>query len=137
MAYTRCIAVKELAGENLLLEVRHCFRDQILNACPDYGQTPAADHPLQKSVEGTSLETGAPHGGLRHGHHGTALHRGGLRSHGRRLLAIKPFKPLVPQRRIALAGAAVFRARTPSSCWPTPFASVGWTASQCSIYLNY
>src|SRR3569623_643876 len=82
--------------------------------------------PAAKERGGDVARNGAPHGGVRHGHHGAALHRGGLRSHGRRLLAIKPFKPLVPQRRIALAGAAVFRARTPSSCWPTPFASVGW-----------
>lgn len=98
------IAVKELAGEKLLLlGAGHCFRDQILNACPDCGQASAADHPMQKSVEGTSLET------VRHmvasGMGITVLPctAAGSDRYGRRLLAIKPFKPPAPQRRVALA----------------------------------
>ncbi|VAW66795.1 Hydrogen peroxide-inducible genes activator =_ OxyR [hydrothermal vent metagenome] len=48
------IAVNELAKENLiLLGPGHCFREQILNACPDCS---ASGH-LQESLAGGSLET--------------------------------------------------------------------------------
>ena len=52
------IAANELARENLLLlGSGHCFRDQVLNACPALNRSSATPGSLQKTVEGSSLET--------------------------------------------------------------------------------
>ncbi len=41
----------------LLLGAGHCFRDQVVAACPSCVGPPAAEGGLQKAVEGSSLET--------------------------------------------------------------------------------
>ncbi len=41
----------------LLLGSGHCFRDQVLNACPALNRSSASPGSLQKTVEGSSLET--------------------------------------------------------------------------------
>jgi LysR family hydrogen peroxide-inducible transcriptional activator len=52
------IAADELARESmLLLGTGHCFRDQILNACPALNRSTATPGSLQKTVQGSSLET--------------------------------------------------------------------------------
>jgi len=52
------IAAEELANESLLLlGTGHCFRDQVLNACPALNRSSATTGTLQKTVEGSSLET--------------------------------------------------------------------------------
>ncbi len=52
------IAAADLARESLLLlGTGHCFRDQLLNACPALNQSSATPGSLQKTVEGSSLET--------------------------------------------------------------------------------
>lgn len=51
-ARRRAIHPEELAGENLLLlNVGHCFRDQVLDACHEFARPPAA------GKQGNSLET--------------------------------------------------------------------------------
>ncbi|MGA7979255.1 MAG: LysR substrate-binding domain-containing protein [Chromatiaceae bacterium] len=51
------VAVDQLAGETvLLLGAGHCFRDQVLQACPKCLQS-ASTGSLQRSLEGGSLET--------------------------------------------------------------------------------
>lgn len=57
-AARKSIAADELAHENLLLlGSGHCFRDQVLNACPALNRSSATPGSLQKTVEGSSLET--------------------------------------------------------------------------------
>lgn len=57
-AARKTIAAEELASENLLLlGSGHCFRDQVLNACPALNRSSATPGSLQKTVEGSSLET--------------------------------------------------------------------------------
>lgn len=57
-AARKSIAADELANENLLLlGSGHCFRDQVLNACPALNRSSATPGSLQKTVEGSSLET--------------------------------------------------------------------------------
>ncbi len=54
----KSISADELAGESLLLlGTGHCFRDQVLDACPALNRSNAAPGSLQKTVEGSSLET--------------------------------------------------------------------------------
>jgi LysR family hydrogen peroxide-inducible transcriptional activator len=57
-ASRKSIAADELAKESLLLlGTGHCFRDQVLNACPALNRSSATPGSLQKTVEGSSLET--------------------------------------------------------------------------------
>lgn len=57
-ATRKSIAADELARESLLLlGTGHCFRDQVLNACPALNRSSATPGSLQKTVEGSSLET--------------------------------------------------------------------------------
>ncbi len=57
-AKRQAIATEELATETvLLLGAGHCFRDQVVAACPSCVGPPAAEGGLQKAVEGSSLET--------------------------------------------------------------------------------
>lgn len=57
-AARKSITADELARESLLLlGTGHCFRDQVLNACPALNRSSATPGSLQKTVEGSSLET--------------------------------------------------------------------------------
>ncbi len=57
-AARKSIAAEELARESLLLlGTGHCFRDQVLNACPALNRSSATPGSLQQTVEGSSLET--------------------------------------------------------------------------------
>jgi LysR family hydrogen peroxide-inducible transcriptional activator len=97
------IAAPTLAEQPmLLLGAGNCFRDQVLQVCPRL----ASSHALQKTFEGSSLET------IRHmvesGAGITVLPSGaadGLRS---KLLEIKPFSAPEPKRRVALAWRVSF-----------------------------
>jgi len=55
---SQAVATDDLSNETvLLLGAGHCFRDQVVAACPSCIGPPAADGGLQKAVEGSSLET--------------------------------------------------------------------------------
>ena len=57
-AKRKTIATDDLATETvLLLGAGHCFRDQVVAACPSCVGPPAAEGGLQKAVEGSSIET--------------------------------------------------------------------------------
>ncbi|MHB8347348.1 MAG: LysR substrate-binding domain-containing protein [Acidiferrobacterales bacterium] len=57
-AKRQVIATGELSDETvLLLGAGHCFRDQVVAACPSCVGPPAGEGGLQKAVEGSSLET--------------------------------------------------------------------------------
>lgn len=104
----KSIKPRALARENLLLlGAGHCFRDQVLKACPELNRASAAGS-LQRTLEGGSLET------IRHmvasGAGITVLPCTSVHGHAAedRLLAIRPFSEPVPRRRIALAWRASF-----------------------------
>ncbi len=100
----KAIAATELAGENLLLlGAGHCFRDQVLDACPGCSRSAQVEGEIQQTVEGSSLET------IRYmvasGIGVTVLpcSATGTDRYARKMLAIKPFRRPVPGRDVALA----------------------------------
>ena len=95
------IDVTELVGEDLmLLGAGHCFRDQVLEACP---QCTAQSNELTRTLEGSSLET------MRHmvaaGTGITVLPCTSMlhSQHNQQLIKIKPFAQPRPSRVVALA----------------------------------
>ncbi|MGD8644684.1 MAG: hydrogen peroxide-inducible genes activator [Chromatiales bacterium] len=98
------IAADELAGEPLLmLGAGHCFRDQVLNACPSCNRAALNESEIQRTIEGGSLET------IRHmvasGMGVTVLPctAAGADRYQQRLLAVRRFSNPTPSRRVALA----------------------------------
>jgi LysR family hydrogen peroxide-inducible transcriptional activator len=97
----KSIPPNDLAGENLLLlGPGHCFRDQVLEACPDCVEAGDTARPLA----GSSLET------IRHmvasGLGVTVLPRSSMEENAAEkteLLSTRPFAGTPPSRRIALA----------------------------------
>lgn len=104
LAKKTAISEADLSKENvLMLGEGHCFRDQVLEACPACYQSGE----LQQVVECTSLET------LRHmvasGMGITVLPCTATQvKHYDKLLCVKPFKLNAPRRTIALAWRASF-----------------------------
>jgi len=98
------VPINDLSNETvLLLGAGHCFRDQVVAACPSCVGPPAAEGGLQKAVEGSSLET------IRYmvasGMGVTVLPCTAVAGPGEfssRLTAVRPFTD-PPQRRVALA----------------------------------
>lgn len=104
----KSVGTRELARENmLLLGSGHCFRDQVLKACPALNRA-AATGSLQKTLEGSSLET------IRHmvasGAGVTVLPCGAATASGAesRLLTMRPFTDPAPAREVALAWRVSF-----------------------------
>ncbi|MDO9189593.1 MAG: LysR substrate-binding domain-containing protein [Sulfurimicrobium sp.] len=100
----KTISSAELEQESLLLLGQgHCFRDQVLQACPALNRSSAAPGSLQKTLEGSSLET------IRHmvasGAGITVLPCSavGTAPTENSLLAFRPFCEPIPSRRVALA----------------------------------
>ncbi len=92
----------------LLLGAGHCFRDQVLEACPECVPRLNAESELQKTIEGGSLET------IRHmvvsGLGVTVLPctAAGADRYSQRLLAIRRFMDPSPSRTLALAWRVSF-----------------------------
>ena len=103
------VSTDELASQTvLLLGTGHCFRDQVVAACPSCVSPALTQDGLQRSMEGSSLET------LRHmvasGMGVTVLPCTAAAGPGRyasELTAIRPFAN-PPRRRIALAWRVSF-----------------------------
>jgi len=96
------IASVDLKQETmLLLGVGHCFRDQVLEVCPEAARFAANSAGIQKTFEGSSLET------IRHmvaeGLVITVLPRMSVSLDDDPLLKFITFAPPVPNRRIVLA----------------------------------
>lgn len=92
------------AHEMILLGEGHCFREQVIEACPNCY---VAENSLQRTLEGTSIET------LRHmvasGVGISVLPSTATQiEYYKSILCTKPFANKVPQRRIALAWRASF-----------------------------
>jgi LysR family hydrogen peroxide-inducible transcriptional activator len=58
LAERECISAEELKRETmLLLGAGHCFRDHVLEVCPEYARFASDAEGIRKSFEGSSLET--------------------------------------------------------------------------------
>lgn len=97
------IDASELKKETmLLLGTGHCFRDQVLEVCPELSRYSASSEGIQRTFEGSSLET------IRHmvaaGIGITVLPKGSLAmpGHDNQLLKYVPFEKPVPSRRVVL-----------------------------------
>lgn len=97
------ISATDLKEETmLLLGMGHCFRDQVLEVCPELSRFSASSEGIQRTFEGSSLET------IRHmvaaGIGITVLPKSSLAMPGFRtdLLAYIPFRKPVPDRRVVL-----------------------------------
>ena len=109
LKHDKDIAIHLLADEDvLLLGAGNCFRDQVLEVCPDCaGMTDTAGS-MQKTLEGSSLET------IRHmvasGMGMTVLPCTAAtnNAYSSGLLAVKAFKSPAPSRRVALAWRSSF-----------------------------
>ena len=110
------ISASDLKGETMLmLGAGHCFRDQVLEACPELDALSIAswtqESGMQKTFEGSSLET------IRHmvasGIGVTVLPRTSVPSPLPRdsLLRYLPFEAPVPGRRVVLAWRKTFPRR--------------------------
>ncbi|HOX88918.1 MAG TPA: LysR substrate-binding domain-containing protein [Burkholderiaceae bacterium] len=102
-ARSRGVASEELKRETmLLLGTGHCFRDQVLEVCPEMARFSAAVEGFQKTFEGSSLET------IRHmvasGLGVTVLPMSSVPEAPPKdsLIAYVPFTPPVPSRRVVL-----------------------------------
>ena len=111
------IAVDDLAEENLLLlGPGHCFRDQVLAACPDCQRTSKVEGDLQISLEGGSLET------IRHmvasgiGLTVVPCTAAGADRYSQRLVTIRRFAKPVPVREVALAWRKSFPRPEAAAC---------------------
>lgn len=110
LAREKTIAPHALEAETvLLLGEGHCFRDQVLAACPGLKKSiTQGDAQLQSIVEGSSLET------LKHmvaSHLGLTvlpLSAAQIIPYGKGVLTIRPFADPVPHRTVALAWRASF-----------------------------
>jgi LysR family hydrogen peroxide-inducible transcriptional activator len=58
LARRKSLSAEELKAETmLLLGTGHCFRDHVLEVCPEYARFASAAEGIRKSFEGSSLET--------------------------------------------------------------------------------
>ena len=58
LAHQASVSVEQLKSENmLLLGTGHCFRDHVLQVCPEFAGFASATEGIRKSFEGSSLET--------------------------------------------------------------------------------
>jgi len=98
------VEAEELEGESvLLLGAGHCFRDQVLQVCPQCLQPSSGEGQLQRNLEGGSLETirYMVAGGV--GITVLPCTAAGADRFSERLLTIRRFARQTPKRRIALA----------------------------------
>jgi LysR family hydrogen peroxide-inducible transcriptional activator len=103
-ARRRAVSADDLKKETmLLLGSGHCFRDQVLEVCPELARFSSGAEGIQKTFEGSSLET------IRHmvasGLGVTVLPMSSIPQKLPRdsLIAYVPFKKPVPDRRVVLA----------------------------------
>ncbi len=105
----KTLGSKNLEGENILmLGAGHCFRDQVIDACPACAPKAIGESASVYTTEGSSLET------IRHmvasGMGLTVLPctAAGADRYSQRLLAIRRFSNPSPSRVVALAWRATF-----------------------------
>src|SRR5690606_35194095 len=95
------ISAEELKQETmLLLGTGHCFRDHVLEVCPEYARFSSNAEGIRKSFEGSSLET------IKYmvasGMGVTVVPRLSVPAEPQSHLVYVPFEPPVPSRRVVL-----------------------------------
>lgn len=108
----RAIAAEDLKLETmLLLGAGHCFRDQVLEVCPEMARFSSGGNGMQRTFEGSSLET------IRHmvasGIGLTVLPRASIADMNDPggMLAYVPFEEPAPSRRVVIAWRKSFTRR--------------------------
>jgi len=101
------ISAEELKQETmLLLGTGHCFRDHVLEACPEYARFASNAEGIRKSFEGSSLET------IKYmvasGMGVTVVPQLSIPKDTQSQVVHIPFSPPVPTRRVALAWRRTF-----------------------------
>ncbi|MBT9597970.1 MAG: LysR family transcriptional regulator [Vitreoscilla sp.] len=96
------VSAEELKRETmLLLGTGHCFRDHVLEVCPEFARFSSDAEGIKKSFEGSSLET------IKHmvasGMGVTVVPALSVPREPQAHLAFIPFEPPVPTRRVVLA----------------------------------
>ncbi|MFY8119516.1 MAG: LysR substrate-binding domain-containing protein, partial [Roseateles sp.] len=96
------ISAAELKSETmLLLGTGHCFRDHVLEVCPEFARFSSDAEGIRKSFEGSSLET------IKHmvasGMGVTVVPALSVPKEPQAHLRFVPFEPPVPSRRVVLA----------------------------------
>ena len=111
-AKRRDIPADDLKAETmLLLGSGHCFRDQVLEVCPEMARFSSPGHGMQRTFEGSSLET------IRHmvasGIGVTVLPRASVRDmeDPNGMLSFVPFSPPAPSRRVVIVWRKSFTRR--------------------------
>ncbi|MEN3278091.1 MAG: LysR family transcriptional regulator, hydrogen peroxide-inducible s activator [Massilia sp.] len=111
-AKRRDIPADDLKAETmLLLGSGHCFRDQVLEVCPEMARFSSPGHGMQRTFEGSSLET------IRHmvasGIGVTVLPRASVRDmeDPSGMLSFVPFSSPAPSRRVVIVWRKSFTRR--------------------------
>ncbi len=100
----KAIDANDLATQNLLLlGAGHCFRDQVLDACPSCNRAALIDGEIQQTVEGSSLETIRYMVASGIGITVLPCSAVGKEQYARKLLAVRPFREPVPGRHVVVA----------------------------------
>jgi len=108
----QAIAADELASETLLLLGEgHCFRDQVLEACPACRGVSQVQDEIQQTVEGSSLETIRYMVASGMGITVLPCTATGTDETAHQLLCTRPFRKPVPGRQVALAWRESFPRR--------------------------
>jgi LysR family hydrogen peroxide-inducible transcriptional activator len=107
MASRESITAEELKNETmLLLGTGHCFRDHVLEVCPEYARFSSGAEGIRKSFEGSSLET------IKYmvasGMGVTVVPGLSVPAEPQPHVAYIPFKEPVPTRRVVLAWRRTF-----------------------------
>ena len=102
LAKRKSVSAEELKQETmLLLGTGHCFRDHVLEVCPEYARFASDAEGIRKSVEGSSLET------IKHmvasGMGVTVVPQLSVPAEPQPHIRFVPFAPPVPTRRVILA----------------------------------
>jgi DNA-binding transcriptional LysR family regulator len=107
MAARESITAEELKNETmLLLGTGHCFRDHVLEVCPEYARFSSGAEGIRKSFEGSSLET------IKYmvasGMGVTVVPRLSVPAEAQPHVAYVPFSEPVPTRRVVLVWRRTF-----------------------------
>ena len=107
LAKRKSVSAQELKRETmLLLGTGHCFRDQVLEVCPEFARFSSDAEGIRKSFEGSSLET------IKHmvasGMGITVVPWMSVPTDSAGLVQYLSFEPPVPTRRVVLAWRRTF-----------------------------
>jgi LysR family hydrogen peroxide-inducible transcriptional activator len=107
LAQEKAISADALKQETmLLLGTGHCFRDHVLEVCPEFARFSSDAEGIRKSFEGSSLET------IKHmvasGMGVTVVPRLSIPREPQDLVRYVPFEAPVPSRRVVLAWRRTF-----------------------------